>query len=117
MKKLLLLFIGSVALLSSCDSAKMYDAVVVEQINITNDGQNKYEVKLKTTVGDAYYYTNNRLQVGDTLVSYLEYFSGKSGELSRLKKQNDSLIKELQVTKYYLELFNQRVIFDSIKRK
>lgn len=120
MKKLFLLPILSVFLFSCVNKAELDESVVVEQINIL-EGQNfKYEIKLKTAPnsGDAYYYTNFRHQVGDTLVSYYEFFEGKDREVKRLRKTKDSLERELDVAKYYLQILKEKVIIsDTLKKK
>lgn len=106
----------SIALLTSCgvDYAKMNDAVVVEQINITDGSSpHKYEVKFKTIdqLGQAYFYTNDRLQVGDTLSVISQFFGKKDNQILDLKHQIDSLKKELTTTKLYLEIIKEKVIF------
>lgn len=117
MKNLIFAFIVILSL-ASCD-AQLTDAVVVEQINITNDTAHKFQVKLRTDNGssDAYYNTNHRFQVGDTLVSYYEFFEAKNSEVKRLSKENDSLKRELKIVAYYLEILKERVIIDTLKRR
>ena len=120
MKKIFTIILG-IILLSSCDDAKIYDAVVVEQINVIDKpGDYKYEVKLKT--GDshsssAYYYTNHRFQVSDTLYSYYEYFAGKQEEAITLRRERDSIAKELEISNYYLKILKERVLFDTSGKK
>lgn len=117
MKKLITIFIISIVFVS-CGPAKLDNNVVVEQINILEKDNYKYEVKLKTreSEADAYYYTNFRFQVGDTLVSYYEFFEGKNSEIKRLVKENDSLKKELSLSNYYLNMLKERVT-DTLRRK
>ena len=122
MKKITLIAISIFllsTLLTSCSDAQLSDAVVVEQINIVEGSSHKYQVKLHTDVGgcDAFYNTNHRFQVGDTLVSYYEFFEAKNSDIRRISKENDSLKKELQTIKYYLEILKERVIIDTLKRK
>ena len=106
----------------SCGPSKINDAVVVEQIDVleNTDGQNyKYKVKLKTSPGtlETYYYTNYRFQVGDSLISYYEHFDKKNTEISRLKRENDSLKKELSVSNFYLQMLKERILTDTLRRK
>lgn len=128
MKKLLSIFAASILLASCSSRADIEEAVVVEQINIKNDGNYKYEVKLKTRPmeggegGEAYYHTNFRFQVGDTLVSYYQNFDMKSKELiaakneiQDLKAKNDSLDKELKSCKYYLQILQEKLIINGSK--
>lgn len=120
MKKIILILLSILSItFASCGDAKLYDAVVVEQINILDGKDYKYEVKLKTDINndDAYYYTNFRFQVGDTLVSYYQFFEGKNAEIGRLSQENDSLRKELSVSNYYLQILKERVIIDTLKIK
>ncbi len=86
MKQLIILF-SFVVLLSSCrDSSTIENNPVVEQININVNAKYKYSVKLNTSdISDAYMLTDFRYQVGDTLISYFEYFE------TRLKPTQDSL--------------------------
>ena len=82
MKKIALIAITLFSLstlLTSCSDAQLTDAVVVEQINIVDGTSHKYQVKLHTDNGsnEAFYNTNHRFQVGDTLVSYYEFFEAK----------------------------------------
>jgi len=44
-----------------------------------------------------------------------EYFGKKDEEIRRLKFELDSLKKEHEKTKYYLELLNDKVIFSEKK--
>lgn len=98
-----------------CDS-KINNDVIVERINvIENNDKYKYEVKLKTTEGNVYLYTNFRFQVSDTLISYYQFFEGKNSEINRLAKENDSLKKEINVLNYYLQILKERVIIDTTK--
>ena len=118
MKKIFLIL--SVVLVS-CD-AKIQDAVVVEQININSGSgaSHKYEVKLKSSdgaVADVYYYTDFRYQINDTLISTFEFFEGRNADVQKLRKENDSLKKELEVNKYYLQILRERVIFDTVKKR
>lgn len=106
----------------SCGSSNINDAVVVEQIYVldNSEGQShKYKVKLKTNPGssDVYYYTNYRFQVGDSLISYYEHFDKKNTEISRLKRENDSLKKELSVSNFYLQMLKERILTDTLRRK
>ena len=122
MKKITLIAISIFSLstlLTSCSSAQLTDAVVVEQINIVDGTAHKYQVKLHTDneSNDAYYNTNHRFQVGDTLVSYYEFFESKNSEVRRISKENDSLRNELKIIKYYLEILKERVIFDTLKKR
>ncbi len=122
MKKITLIAISIFllsTLLTSCSDAQLTDAVVVEQINIVNGTSHKYQVKLHTDneSNDAYYNTNHRFQVGDTLVSYYEFFESKTSEVRRISKENDSLRNELKIIKYYLEILKERVIFDTLKKR
>jgi hypothetical protein len=119
MKKIVLLVFVTI-MFASCGPAKIQEAVVVEQINILENKDYKYEIKLHTMQGSdasAYYYTNFRHQVGDTLLSYYEYFSGKGQQVSTLQFEVDSLKKELQASKYYLRILEEKVIFDTIRKK
>lgn len=95
----------------------MKDAVVVEQINILENQDRKYEVKLKTDQGEAYYYTDFRHQVGDTLLSSYEYFSTKGVQISTLSRKVDSLQKELNFANYYLSILRDKVVLDTAHRK
>lgn len=118
MKKIILLCV--VICLTSCiNKAEIDDNVVIEQINILNGQTHKYEVKLKTKpgTGEAYLYTDFRFQVSDSLISYYQFFEGKNYEIRKLKRENDSLRKELNVTNYYLEILKERVIIDTLKKK
>ena len=122
MKKITLIAISIFSLstlLTSCSDAQISDAVVVEQINIVEGTSHKYQVKLHTdnSSSDAYYNTNHRFQVGDTLVSYYEFFESKTSEVRRISKENDSLRNELKIIKYYLEILKERVIFDTLKKR
>ena len=118
MKKLMFIFLVAVSLYS-CDGSTMSDAVVVERINILDGQSHKYQVQLRTDPGSdcVYYNTNHRFQVGDTLVSYYEFFEGKNQDVKNVTKERDSLRKELDLTKYYLDILKERVIFDTLKRK
>lgn len=86
-KKLLILAI--VFLLTSCrESSTIENNPVIEKINIiSNQTPFKYEVYFKTnsTEQDSKMLTNFRYQVGDTLISFTEYFE------SKLKPIKDSL--------------------------
>lgn len=121
MKKLysiLILFVA--AILASCGSSSLNGSVVVTQIDIIPAPNTyKYKVKLETADGgqDAYYYTNFRHQVGDTLISYYEFFEGKDLEYNNLKRQKDSLERELKFTKIVLDMFKEKLIIDTLKRK
>lgn len=114
MKKLLLILS---IVLTSCSDASITETVLVEQINITNKSNYNYEVKLKSKDVDVYYYTNVRYQVGDTLDAYRTFFGENGIYLNKVKRENDSLKKELITTKYYLEILKERVFPDTIKRK
>ena len=119
MKKLLLILSVAITLVS-CSDAKIYEAVVVEQINILENQSYKYEVKLHTVNNEdaAFFYTNFRFQVGDTLISYYQFFEGKNNDIRKLKRENDSLRKELNVSNYYLQILKERVIIsDTLKKK
>ena len=116
MKKTFYILVSTI-ILASCSDASIKDAVTVEQVNIYNVEGYKYEVKLKSSVNDVFYYTNERFQVGDTLYSYYQYFEGKGTESRTLKLTIDSLRNELKITKYYLEILKERVIFDTIKKR
>lgn len=119
MKNLIILLIAAITL-SSCGPAKIFDNVVVEQINVLDGNKEyKYEVKLHTGPNEtfAYYYTNFRFQVSDTLISYLEFFEGKNSEIRKLSRENDSLKKELNVSNYYLQLLKERVNIDIPNKK
>jgi hypothetical protein len=118
MKNIIFAFIVMLSL-ASCSDAQLTDAVVVEQINIVDGTSHKYQVKLHTDNGsnEAYYNTNHRFQVGDTLVSYYEFFEGKNQDIRRISRENDSLKKELITVKYYLEILKERVIIDTLKRR
>lgn len=109
------------ALTTSCmsDAAKVDESIVVEQINIMEGQSYKYEVKIKTRKESTpvYYYTNYRHQVGDTMVVLAEFYGKKEEEIRVLKNQRDSLRKELDKAKYYLELLNEKVIISSEKQK
>lgn len=123
MKTILILLTGLI--LMSCAEAKINDAVVVEQINILDPGSShKYEVTLKSSNRTVFYYTNFRHQVGDTLISYYEFFENKKGNLEdknlqikNLTREKDSIKKELEFSNYYLRLLQGKLIFDTIKRK
>ena len=118
MKKLFLVLMPLV--LFSCESAKLNEAVVVEQINVLESGAYKYEVKLHTqssNSADAFYYTNFRFQVSDTLVSFFEFFEGKNIELKKMTRENDSLKKELAISNYYLQILKDRLVVDIIPKK
>lgn len=119
MKKLFLsLFVGMLILSSCGNSAQMIDAVVVQQINVLEGKSHKYEVIFKTRSNDnASLLTNFRYQVDDTLFGNSEYFSGRSEQISVLVKKNDSLLKELNTTKYFLEIMKERFLNDSLKKK
>jgi hypothetical protein len=120
MKKYLAIIAVS-ALTISCmsDPAKVDDSIVVEQINILEGQTHKYEVKIKTRKESTpvYYYTDYRHQVGDTMAVLAEFFGKKDEEIKLLKFQRDSLRKELDKTKYYLELLNEKAIISSEKQK
>lgn len=118
MKNLIAILIIA-ATFTSCDDAKIYDDVVVEQINILEAQTYKYEVKLHTAnnYASAYYYTNFRFQVSDTLVSFFEFFEGKNIELKKLSIENDSLRKELNLSNYYLQILKERVNIDIQNKK
>ena len=125
MKTLLSILALSILLVSCGGRADIDEAVVVEQINISNSEKYKYEVKLKTRVpdgGEVYYHTNFRFQVGDSLVSYYENFDSKNtalikvqGEIANLKRQNDSLINELKSANYYLGILKEKLIISTSK--
>ena len=115
MKKIIFISL-TIILFASCD-AKISDAVYVEQINITNSKDYKYEVKLHTLEGEAFYYTNVRYQVGDTLDAYRSFFDEKNPGSNTVVRERDSLKKELITTKYYLEILKERVFVDTLKRK
>jgi len=120
MKKLFFIFSLTLLLTTSCDDAKIYDAVVIEQINVLENQNYKYEVKLHTAANsgvEAFYYTDYRFQVGDSLISYYQFFESKNNDIRVLKKQNDSLRKELITVNYYLEILKERVIIDTLKKK
>lgn len=118
MKKLIFILFAIALIMTSCGHAKIDNAVVIEQINVLDKGDYKYEVKLKTRSDEtsAFYYTNYRFQVGDSLVSYYENFDKKNSQLVKLKSENDSLRKELGITKYYLEILKERLV-DTLKSK
>jgi len=88
MKKILLILTLAITLTSCRDSSTIESNPVVSQINI-NSGNSayKYEVffKTQTQSEDSRMLTNFRYQVGDTLISFYEYFE------SRLKPTQDSL--------------------------
>ena len=114
--------IAIATILTSCSDANINDAVVVERIDVleNTEGQNhKYKVKLKTSSlgSDAFYYTDYRFQVGDSLISYYEYFDKNNSEIARLKKENDSLKKELSVSNFYLQMLKEKILTDTIRRK
>jgi len=118
MKKLFAVLMIAFAMTSCVDSSKIDDTIVVEQINIMEGQNHKYEVKLKTRdaeSGKVFFYTNYRFQVGDTMTVLSEYFGKKDEEIRRLKFELDSLKKEHEKTKYYLELLNDKVIFSEKK--
>lgn len=121
MKKTIVLIL-SLFLLStiftSCSDAKISESVVVEQINILENQSHKYEVKLHTDIdgNEAYFYTNFRFQVGDTLVSYFQYFEEKNTDIIRVSKERDSIKKELILSNYYLQILKDRFT-DTLKRK
>lgn len=109
------------SMLASCTThtAEISDSVVVEQINVLEGKSHKYEVKFKTTSTScsAYYYTNFRHQVGDTLISYYEFFQSKNKEYANLSRKVDSLQKELNLANYYLQMLRERIIIDTSKPK
>ena len=118
MKKFNFIFIAlAIVFLTSCEPSKMSDAVIVEQINETDDseceGCHKYEVKLKTYYGETYYLTNYRHAVGDTLFSKSEFrdlrlkaIESRNREIDSLKKLNSNLSKKNEE----LEVYNQLLI-------
>lgn len=96
----------------------MNDAVVVQQINVLEGKSHKYEVIFKTRNTDnASLFTNFRYQVGDTLFGYYEFFEGKAEQTRAITRERDSLLKELNVTKYFLEIMKEKFLKDSIRRK
>lgn len=114
--------LSGLILLVSCSNhvAKIESSIIVEQINILEKDNYKFAVKLKTKEGDvfnasAYYYTNYRYQVGDTLDVNLTIDTRVVSELVGLKFKIDSLTRELNSTKYILEILTEKVIFDSKK--
>ncbi len=122
MKKTILIILSVLTLstlTTSCGDARIKNAVVVEQINILEGKETKYEVKLQTDVGsqDAFYYTNFRFQVGDSLVSYFENFEKNSNNNKRVMRENDSLRKELTLSNYYLAILKEKFMLDTLKRK
>lgn len=118
MKKVFAVLMIAFAMTSCVDSSRIDDTITVEQINILEGGSHKYEVKLKTRNRDsypAYLYTNYRFQVGDTMAVLSEYLGKKDEQIRRLKFELDSIKKEHEKTKYYLELLNDKVIFSEKK--
>ena len=123
MKNLIAIFIIAI-LFVSCGRAKIDNAVIVEQINILDKDNYKYEVKLKTRNGnnDAFYYTNFRFQVGDTLLSCFEYLEKikiskdvGASKILYLSQENDSLKKELSASNYYLQLLKEKITIETKK--
>jgi len=98
MKRILLILTLVVTLTSCRDTATIENNPVVSQINVnTTNSAFKYEVffKTQTQSEDSKMLTNFRYQVGDTLISYYEFFE------SKLRPIQDSLVYYRQK---YLEL-------------
>lgn len=98
MKKIITILTLAITLTSCKDTSTIENNPVVSQINVnTTNSSFKYEVffKTRTPSEDSKMLTNFRYQVGDTLISYYEFFE------SKLKPTHDSLIFYRQK---YLEL-------------
>lgn len=120
MKKLFLsLFVGML-ILSSCENenAVMSDVVVVQQINVLEGKNYKYEVIFKgSSVTKSSLLTNLRYQVDDTLFGFHEFFEGKTEQTRAISRERDSLAKELNTTKYFLGIMKEKFLKDSTRRK
>lgn len=120
MKKIIAILCVSLLIFASCSDTKIGGALVVDQINILESNDYKYEVRLRTdknSSGQAYYYTDFRYQVGDTFNTYDCFFKNFNSVSYKFNHENDSLRKELNITKYYLEILKERINIDSVKTK
>ncbi len=98
--------------LTSCNEAEIQNALVVEQINVVEECTDcyQYRVKLKTTSGVAYYLTDYKHEVGDTLVSIFEFKDNREGSFKKTELVIDSLNllnSQLQKKNDELTLYNQ----------
>lgn len=115
MKKFLFIALGMVLLTACQDSAVINGNPVVEQININPNATYKYEVKFRTKDNNrcAYMLTDFRYQVGDTLISYYEYFEGKlkptQDSLAQYKKKVQDLQVELTNSKNYQTFLQEKI--------
>jgi hypothetical protein len=105
MKKIIITLLAMCFFASCKETSTIENNPIIEQINI-NDAQSafKYEVyfKTKTESEDSKMLTNFRYQIGDTLISYIEFFE------SKLRPTQDSLVfyrqKYLEVSKENVNL-------------
>jgi len=119
MKKTILILILAITLSSCSDSSTIENNPVVEQININSTNSSfKYEVFFKTQshAESSKMLTNFRYQVGDTLISYIEFFE------SRLRPIQDSLVfykqKYFELSKENIKLnINLKYLENKIEQK
>jgi len=121
--KFLLVAIAPLVFASSCvEKTHVEEVHVVEQVNVVEkpspdcsgcgiENRYKYNMKIKTYSGTAYFYSNYKHEVGDTLLSSKMFIQQEVEERSRLKNEvirlqalNDSLIKSNNTMKFQYEL-------------
>ena len=103
----LLLALSCLLVVSSCGDSPNIDAridnsLVVEQIKVVStdtNGVSQYKVKLQTSEGAAYYFTDYKHEVGDTLTSIFEFTDNR-----------DQIIKQEQVVNDSLMIINKRLV-------
>lgn len=123
MKKLHLVIALLSSILFSCgDPAKIDKNPIIEQVNLLGPESNtKYEVKLRTQVNskNTYMYTNFKYQVGDTLISFMEYFESRlkpvTDSLSSYKLQNEKLLKENEGLRTYTKFLESKILEEKLK--
>jgi hypothetical protein len=126
----LLLALSCLIALSSCGDSPNVDAridnsLVVEQIKVVStdtNGVSNYKVKLQTSEGAAYYYTDFKHEVGDTLTSIFEFSDNREQIIKQERATNDSLVevnKKLVRKNDELTLYNELlmgIVQDNAKR-
>lgn len=142
MKRVIFLCL-SVALLSSCvheNDAEIIESVVVEQVNVLPESDKncekqtcdpediyRYKIKLQTSDGTAYYYTNYKHEVGDTLMAseiFIQHEVAERSELKeeikRLQRTNDSLTESNITMQFQYDLmlmfFENKIIPEEIEK-
>lgn len=122
MKKIAIL-LSFIIVLTSCDDREsvIEGNPVVDQININDNGNAyKYEVFFKTKTNSAInskMETNFRYQVGDTLISFYEFFDVKMNGLRDSVKFYKNTIEQLKQENFKLKTTLDLILEKTTEKK